>query len=260
MNTYDFCIALTQEAGAQLLKSRDREFEVQIKDHNPRDLVTNIDVELSTFISTKIKAAFPEHHIHSEEDPSDEMGEFTWTIDPIDGTNNFVRNIPHFSVCIGLLKNGVPELGAVYNPISKELFSFQKGEGAFLNGKPIQVSAVHDLAQAEALFSGGGRNTAMHAWGVHAYQVLLEKVGKRGLLGSSALDVCFVAAGRVEACIYGTMSVRDISPALGILIEAGGCSSDENGEALKFSAAPQKVYVANGTELLTELRSLIEQN
>jgi len=258
MHYQEFIIKTIKEAGQILLTARRDHFTVDIKNKNPRDLVTSVDKKINKFLTDKIKEEFPSHSIYSEEGLSTKAdAEFKWTIDPIDGTTNFSRGIPHYSIALGLLKNNQPFSGAVLNPITNELYSFQKDKGAFLNNKNIKVSQIEKLDQAHILLHAG-RNPQLKEWGGQSYTRLLENAYKTSNLASSALDICFVAAGRVEAVIYGTLSTLDISPALGILNEAGGVAQTDKKESICLDKSPQKIYIANNKKILKELIQLLE--
>jgi len=258
MKEYDFIIKTIQKAGKLLLQKRNEGFSVMQKNDDPRDIVTSVDKDINDFIIKEIKKEFPSHDIYSEEsENSEKTSDYKWTIDPIDGTANFSRNIPHFAVCIGLLKENVPVCGAVYNPITRELFSFQKEKGAFLNNKPIYVSGIKELSKAHVLFHTG-RKESLREWGGESYKALLANAKKTENFASSSLDSCFVATGRVEANIYGTLSTLDISPAIGILKEAGGIITDENGNDIKLSKDAKKVYTTNNKKINSSLIELLE--
>jgi myo-inositol-1(or 4)-monophosphatase len=259
MHFYDFSIDVAQKAGQLLLEYREQGFETATKGGNVRDVVTSADKYVNEFLVQKIRAAFPEHRIYSEEGAEGaEESEYLWVIDPIDGSSNFSRGIPHYAVSIGLLTNGVPEVGAVYNPVTCELFSFKKGGGAFLNGTPIRVSDVPTLARAQVIFSPGSRRPELWDWASASYRKLLEHSFKRGMYGSSALDLCYVACGRADAGVYGTLSTLDIAGALGILTEAGGSALSSSGGPVLLRPESQKVYFGNGPELAEEVRILLE--
>lgn len=258
MDKYEFIIDTIKEAGELLLNSREKGFEVVSKGGDSRDIVTNIDNEVNEFIIEKIKESFPGHSIYSEEGGGvEDKSEYQWTIDPIDGTANFSRGIPHFAVCIGLLNKNVPVAGAVYNPATGELFSFNKSRGAFLNGTPIYTSKIEELSKAHVFFHTG-RKEELRDWGGEAYKKLLGSARKTNNFASSSLDTCFVASGKIEASVYGTLSTLDISSAIGILIEAGGALSDKDGVQLEFSKSPQKIYMANNEIMLHKVRNLLE--
>lgn len=257
MNPYDFAIQKVVEAGELLLRARDAGFETMIKGGDSRDIVTSVDREVNEFLVSAIKETFPSHRIYSEEGGGCETGsDEEWTIDPIDGSANFARGIPHFSVCLGLLKGGVPIVGAVYNPITRELFSFKKGDGAFLNGKPIHVSQETELKKSTVLLRAG-RNPDSWDWGGASYTKLLGAVNKSGNYGGSALDACFVAAGRIEANVYGSLTTLDIASAIGILLEAGGRIVNEKGETIAFSKEPSRVIMTNAEPIEKALLELL---
>ncbi len=257
MDPYDFMVQKVVEAGEMLLRARDAGFETRMKGGNPRDIVTSVDNEINEFLISEIKKEFPTHRIYSEEGEgvigdSDEQ----WAIDPIDGSSNFSRGIPHYAICIALLRGDVPQAGAVYNPVTRELFSFKKGGGAFLNGKPIHVSKETELKNA-FVFLHAGRKPELWDWGGASYTKLLGVAKKTGNYGGSALDACFVAMGRLEANIYGRLTTLDIAAAVGILLEAGGRVVNDKGELIAFSTEPQKVIMTNSPEIEMALLKLL---
>lgn len=257
MDPYDFIIQKVKEAGELVMRLREETFEKSIKENDPRNIVTSVDIAVSDFLISEIKKAFPEHAIYSEESAEQFVeSEYLWTIDPIDGTQNFSRRIPHFSVVVGLIHNGMPVAGAVYNPVTEELYSFKKGGGAFLNGKPIHVSTITDLAKAH-VFLHAGRKRENWDWGGTSYRTLLEHANKTANFSGSALDICFVAAGRIEAVIYGGLAGADVAPAVGILEEAGGIACDGEGKAIAFTPQSHRFFAANNKEILAQLRKIL---
>jgi myo-inositol-1(or 4)-monophosphatase len=258
-NCYKFIVKIITQAGQLALVEREKSLKIMTKNKDYKDIVTNVDRKVNKFLVNQIKKNFSHVSIYSEEQADGQVlaQEYQWVIDPIDGTANFSRHIPHFAVCLGLLKNGQPEAGAVYNPVTKELFSFQKDKGAFLNFKPIRVSGAKDLSQAHIFFHAG-RKKELNKWGGESYRRLLAKAKKTNNLASSSLDTCFVAAGRIEANIYGTLSTLDIASAIGILLEAGGVIADKNGQTPAFLSNPQKIYMANNQQMLDQILELLE--
>lgn len=256
MNFYEFTIKTVKEAGDLLMDERKTKFLVSTKNNDHKDIVTSVDISVDNFIKERINKSYPEHCIYSEESGTEGAGIYQWTIDPIDGTSNFSRAIPHFSISLGLLKNGIPLSGAVYNPVTNELFSFKKGEGAFLNDDKIKVSNISDIRNAH-IFLHAGRGEEVREWGGESYKKLLEHGKKTSNMACSSLDACFVASGRIEANIYGTLSLHDISPAVGILKEAGGICCGPGSKKLDVMCKTQKIFMTNNKEILDSILALI---
>lgn len=257
MDFHTFCTTLVTQAGELLQQKKQERFSVTTKDGNPKDIVTSLDIEVGEFITSKIKAAYPEHGIHNEEADEIEGDEYLWAIDPIDGSAAFARGIPQYAISIGLLHHGVPIAGAVLDPSTGELFSFEKDKGVFLNDESISVSNHEDLKPCFVLFSAG-RKDEQREWGGEAYKKLLGNVNKTKNFSSSALSLCYIAAGRIEGVIAGTLTTLDIAAAVGILNEAGGvvCTADQ--KAHSFISVSQRVYAANNQQVVSKLIELLE--
>ena len=260
MEYNEFILENIKKAGELVLALRKEKFDVMCKNGDVRDVVSSIDIEVNDFLIQKINESYPDHSIYSEES-SDIVGEsdYMWAIDPIDGTANFVRGIPHFAICLGLLHNGVPIAGAVYNPVTKELFSFSKGCGAYLNGELLHVSTIDTLSDAYVFFHTG-RNVELREWGGESYKKLLGTAKKTLNMASSSLDTCFIAVGRIEVNVYGTLNTLDIASAIGILKEAGGVVVDAKGDLIDYTSKIQKIYMSNNMEINNQVRELLENN
>jgi myo-inositol-1(or 4)-monophosphatase len=256
MEQYDFAITVAKEAGALLLEKK-QSFSVSVKHDNQRDVVTSLDIEIGQFITSRIRKAYPAHGICNEEAEAIEGNEYLWTIDPIDGTSSFARGIPQYAIAIGLIKNGQPIVGVVYDPMTQEIFSFEKGEGAFLNNERIQVSTRDELRKAFVLFAPG-RNDSQFEWAGESLKKLLVNTGKVKNFGSSALALCYIAAGRLEGVVMGTMTGVDGAPAIGILREAGGEILDRAGQLFPISGDTKRMYAANSLPIAEQLRVLLE--
>ncbi len=199
------------------------------------DLVSNIDRAAENEIRRHINKAYPTHCIIGEEYGLEENADdsVTWIIDPIDGTINFVRGIPHFCVSIGIMENGELTHGIIFNPCNGELFTATKGKGAQLDSKRIRTSECKSLD--EALISTSD-------------QVFPDYAVMRRM-GSAALDLAYVACGRLDAYIDSGLAKWDIAAGMVIVREAGGYVSDlvggntslESGDIL---AAGRKIYPA----------------
>ena len=198
----------------------------------------------------------PHHAKYSEESGVSGESEYIWTVDPIDGSSNFSRGIPHFAICVGLLHHNVSVAGAVYNPITKELFSFSKGGGVFLNGVAIKASGRDTLAGGQVLFTMGSR-VKNWDWGLALYRKFHEAEARVRNFGASSLDLCFLVAGKVDAVVYAGLSLRDISPALGMVREVGGdVYAFDTGVPATFEQAPQKIVATMTPTLAQSIRAL----
>lgn len=188
---------LALEAGAILREGYNKEHTVHYK--GTIDLVTEADHASEAFLLREIKAKFPGGHILAEESGSIQgSNEDIWYIDPLDGTVNYAHHIPIFCVSIGYSTNGQMTLGVVYDPMRDELFAAERGKGAFLNGKRIQVSGVTELEKS-LLVTGFPYDT----WDTELdnfkyFERLAKKTQGVRRLGSAALDACYVAAGRFD--------------------------------------------------------------
>jgi myo-inositol-1(or 4)-monophosphatase len=252
---YEFVVKLVQEAGKRVLVARKKHVDISTKNNDPRNLVTNVDIEISNFITEKIGETFPSEVIFSEEADADTSSNTFWAIDPIDGTAPFTRNIPHFSVVVAYVENGKPKVGAIYNPVTKELFSFELGSGAYVNGERAHVSEIQSLNEAHIFFRAGSKKE-LWDWGAKSYRFLLEHANKTANFGSSALDMCFVGAGRIEASIYGQLTPIDIAAAIGFVEESGGLVLGKDWQPVDpTSKQRQSIVIVNNSSILNELKA-----
>jgi len=213
------------KAGKLIAERRDNIKSVDYK--SAFNLVTDVDKASEKLIIDLIRADFPDDEILAEESgASREKSKRRWLIDPVDGTTNFAHGYPFFCVSIALEKDGERVLGVVFNPIAHELFWAQLGEGAWLNDKPISVSKVNNLNES-LLATGFPPDTAA------AHQSNLENFAHLTNLchgvrrdGSAALDLCFVACGRLDGFWERKLAPWDIGAGSLIVEEAGGKVSD----------------------------------
>jgi len=195
------------------------------------DLVTIADRTVEAYIQGALLTAFPSHGIYGEEGTRDRLdAEFRWYIDPLDGTTNFAHGFPHFCVSMGLEhrteglapeRDGPIVAGVIYDPMRDELFVAERGKGAFLNGKPIHVSAVPELG--EALVATGFPSRKRHENpNIHFYQEFTLRSHGVRRAGSAALDLAYTACGRFDA--YWEFNLNPWDTAAGFLLveEAGG--------------------------------------
>jgi myo-inositol-1(or 4)-monophosphatase len=194
------------------------------------DVVTDADKESEARIIELIRANFPDHKIVAEESGADTSGEgeFKWIIDPLDGTTNFAHAMPLFAVSIGIEHNGEIIMGAVYNPCARELFYAEKDSGAWLNEESIKVSDISDMGKA-LLVTGFPYDRSSIDEIIAVFQKLLVRSHGVLRLGSAALDLCYVACGRLEGFWEFWLSPWDTAAGYLILSEAGGKITDFQG-------------------------------
>lgn len=209
------------------------------------NLVTEVDHKSEKAIINIIKKSFPNHYILSEEAGEIiEDSEFKWIIDPIDGTVNYANGIPICCVSIALEKNGKMILGAVYNPFIGEMFFAEKGEGAFLNNQKISVTKTTDINKS-CLVTGFPYSYLDTPNG--PLQVF-EKFIRKGIpvrrLGSAAIDLCWVAAGRFDGFYEHNLSAWDSAAGFLMVEEAGGKVTDFKGDY--YSPYQPHIIASNG--------------
>jgi myo-inositol-1(or 4)-monophosphatase len=257
----DFTIDLARKAGQLIIAERDQaQLEHSYKYGN--ELVTSADLKADRLIVDTIKAQFPDHYILSEES-SPELGDIdsldqpVWIIDPIDGTVNFAHGHSQSAVSIAFASAGMVECGVVFNPFTDELFAARRGAGATLNGKALAVAEETDLSRA-IIATGFPYDKSTLEPMLQRVQVVLRHCADIRRLGAAALDICWVAAGRLDG-YYESLSLWDHAAAQLIAREAGA-------ETGHFSPVPEGVnpqfhskdIVVAGPALYPQLRRLLQ--
>lgn len=233
---------IARQAGAILRAGYDKEHQVGYK--GVIDLVTEVDHQSEKFLLGEVQKDFPDHHIFSEESGIIQGNdEHIWYIDPLDGTVNYAHHIPIFCVSIAYAFHSDLTLGVVYDPMRDEMFLAERGKGSYLNGRSLHVSSATEL-QRSLLVTGFPYN----AWDTPQDNFAnFVKFGKltQGVrrLGSAALDLCYVAAGRFDG--FWEMSLNPWDVAAGGLIseEAGARVTNVNGGS-DYISQPQSVIAA----------------
>jgi myo-inositol-1(or 4)-monophosphatase len=233
---------LARQAGAILRAGYDTDHQVGYK--GVIDLVTEVDHQSEKFLLGEVQKDFPDHHIFSEETGIIQgSDEHVWYIDPLDGTVNYAHHIPIFCVSIAYAFGGALSLGAVYDPMRDEMFLAERGKGAHLNGRPLRVSSVTEL-QKSLLVTGFPYN----AWNTPQDNFAnFVKFGKltQGVrrLGSAALDLCYVAAGRFDGFWEMALNPWDVAAGGLICEEAGARVTSVKGET-DYISPPQSVIAS----------------
>ncbi|MBN2296478.1 MAG: inositol monophosphatase [Pirellulales bacterium] len=229
------CEKAARAGGAVLLEKLGK---VEIREKAPADLVTEADLASQRCISQIVLNAFPDHDVLGEEEMPDSpkitSAEYRWVIDPLDGTTNFVHKVPHFSVSVALQHGPRILVGAVFNPISKECYTAEAGGGAFLNGRPICTSRVKKVNESLCGigFPPGVRGDTPD---LKAFLRVLPECQALRRTGSAALNLCYVAAGRFDACWSFATKIWDMAAGTLLVSEAGGVVTppDDAGECLE---------------------------
>ncbi|MDD1784196.1 inositol-1-monophosphatase [Enterovibrio sp. ZSDZ35] len=227
----NIAIRAARKAGDFIAKSAENPDNVEASSKGTNDFVTNVDTSAEHIIIDVIKKSYPEHCIVSEEAGvvSGKDTDYQWIIDPLDGTTNFVKSFPHFSVSIALRIKGRTEIACVYDPIRNELFSAQRGAGAQLNSKRIRVGEAKDLS-GTILATGFPFKAKQHSEGfMKVVSALFVDCADFRRTGSAALDLCYVAAGRVDGFFELGLKPWDIAAGELIAREAGAICTDFSG-------------------------------
>lgn len=245
----DFLQAAVEAArrGGQMLEEWGEKFTAREK--SPANLVTEADLASQTAIYEFLLSQFPDHRFLGEEGLSLNEGSspYRWVIDPLDGTSNYVHRFPYYAVSIGLEREETLIAGVIFDPNRDEMFTATLGGGAFLNGKPIHVSDRSTLSEAMCMASLPVKVDRGHPALEHFIRVL-EQAQTVQRTGSAALNLCAVAAGRIEAFWSRSLHPWDMAAGALIVTEAGGkvtTTEDRN----EFTIHRPDVLATNGSEL-----------
>jgi myo-inositol-1(or 4)-monophosphatase len=224
-------------AGKHIARAFDRPDTIKISEKGPNDFVTNIDKEAEQIIIESLKSAYPHHSFAGEENMAesvnaitDDKADFQWVIDPIDGTANFIRNIPHFCISIACIHKGRLEHGVIMDPLRLEEFVASRGTGCSLNGRRVRVRRLKDI-QGAMISTGGRENREVSNEQGSVYSYMLNSGATMRQSGSAALDLAYVAAGRLDAMWMRQLSLWDMAAGALMVQEAGGLLGDFDGSA-----------------------------
>ncbi len=260
MKLEDLATAAAREAGQLLAKMQD---SINPREKAPKDLVTEADVASQKRILEIISENRPDDFFLGEEDLTSEVDlpgldqtvdstvdladlEYCWVIDPLDGTANYVHKLQTYSVSIALLNYGEPIVAAVYDPVLNDCYSATRGEGARVNGLPMQHSGVDELQRSliAASFSAGVERGSPE---VDRWVEMLYECQALRRLGSAALNLCYVAQGGLDGYWATSVKIWDIAAGVLIVREAGGTITSIDGGPLKIDEAK---FIAAATEKL----------
>jgi myo-inositol-1(or 4)-monophosphatase len=249
-------------AGQVLLDWRTR---FRSREKGPRDLVTEADLAAQEVIRETIRKSFPDHDFLGEEDAAERKrqglapiaerrSDFRWIVDPLDGTTNYVHRLPGYAVSIALQIGKDIELGVVFDPLSGDRFVAERGKGATLNGERLTTSGCVKLAQALVAVSFSPHVTRDSPEIRRFVELLLASQSVRRM-GSAALNLCYVAAGRLDAYVATSVSAWDVAAGLLMVDEAGGAAAGLDGQQLCLER-PELIAAASAP-LLQEIVDLV---
>ena len=247
---------IAREAGALLMGYFQRRVKVEYK--GDVDLVTEADRASEALITRRIRERWPGHNILGEEGTRTEQGsEYRWYVDPLDGTTNFAHGFPVFCVSLGLEHNDERVAAVIFDPTRDEMFTAQKGGGAFLNGRPIHVSTISNLAECLVAtgFPSHKRHKNPNIFFYH--QITLKTHGVRRA-GSAALDLCDVACGRFDGFWEFNLNPWDTAAGVLMVEEAGGRVTRFDGQPFRIDS--HETLASNGLvheALLREFQAIL---
>ena len=233
---------ISREAGALLMEFFDKHIKIEYK--GEADLVTAADRKSEALIRERIRAQWPGHDVLGEEEGLRDTGsEYRWYVDPLDGTTNFAHGFPVFCVSMALQHHNETIAGVCYDPTRDELFAAERGKGAYLNDRPIRVSRIASLA--ESLVGTGFPSHKRHKNpNIYFYhQITLRSQGVRRA-GSAALDLCYVASGRLDGFWEFNLNPWDTAAGVLLVEEAGGRVTDFHGGPFELNS--RETVASNG--------------
>ena len=236
---------IVRKAGTALM---DREKARTVREKGYADFVTEVDLQVQTMIRTGLSERFPQIPFMGEEQSNEtvDLSGPVWVLDPVDGTTNLIHDCKMSAISLGLVQNGTPVAGVIYQPYLDEMFTARQGGGAFLNGRPIRVSRSQSLRECIiALGTSPYHHDLADRTFAAAKQVFLASMDIRRT-GSAAMDLCYVAAGRVDGMFELILQPWDFAAGKLLVEEAGGkLTSMENSDI--SAVAPSSILATNGS-------------
>lgn len=224
-------IQAARAAGNIIARAANRLDKVNVAEKLPNDFVTDVDERAEREIINIIQKAYPSHSILGEESGVISGDDYQWIIDPLDGTRNFINGFPHFAVSIGVMYKSKIEYGVIYDPMRQELFTAKRGRGAQLNERRIRVNSKRNLT--ECLLGTGFAGRHSNPDSLDESLELLERMmpicSDIRRAGAAALDLAYVAAGRLDGFWEFGLKLWDIAAGILLVKEAGGMISDPAG-------------------------------
>lgn len=227
----NIAIRAARAAGDIIVRNMDRLDRLKIVSKKNNDFVTEVDRKAEEAIIDILKTAFPDHGFLAEESGiKDEHAQYQWIIDPLDGTTNFLHGVPQFAVSIALKNKDKLEVAVIYDPVSQELFTAARGEGAQLNNKKIRVTSHKGLAGTLLCTGFPYHDQSYLDTYIETMKALMGPAAGIRRPGSAALDLAWLAAGRYDGFWEFNLNAWDIAAGILIVREAGGLITDLHGK------------------------------
>lgn len=222
--------AIVKEAGSIVLSYFNKQLSCRYKEQN--GFVTEADLASEEFLMRELRALLPQAAFWAEESGKSGEGDYCWVIDPLDGTTNFAHHIPYFCISVALTYRHKPIVGIIYQPLLNEFFYAEQGKGAFLNGVKIRVNPEQDLAKSMVVV-GFRYAKNKHFMGlVERVRHIMPKTYSFRYFGAVALDLAYVAAGRLDGAFFEGLEWWDVAAGMLLIQEAGGWVTDFQGQEI----------------------------
>ena len=244
-------VQCVREAGALLRQHFGRVRHISVKE-NQSSIVTEADVAAETLIAEIIRRRFPEHNLLGEESGLQWRGSnFTWVIDPLDGTSNFAAGLPWFGVMVAVLEHARPVLSAMYLPLDDVLYLAERGRGVTRDGEPIALIAATSLSETLVAYGMDATADAVQSERQTQMLRLLASRARNVRLTNCLLDICYTLDGRFGAFVNQGCKIWDIAPGSLMFAELGAVLTDLQGRPVEFDLSPEgylRVYPVIGAK------------
>ncbi|MET0327401.1 MAG: inositol monophosphatase family protein [Luteimonas sp.] len=251
-------VKAARAGGGVLLRNMHKLDALNVVEKARHDYASEVDGLAEEAIVKELRRAYPEYAVLGEEGGAKPgrggQSRYTWVIDPLDGTSNYLRGFPHWCVSIALVEGGEPLHGVIFDPLRNELFTATRGAGAQLNERRIRVSERRELAGAILGTGFAPRERKRIGPRLRAIEALLESAEDVRRTGSAALDLAYVAAGRSDGYFEAGVHPWDIAAGVLLVREAGGRISDFKGR----TTGPMNVAMAGGREIVAGNVRIVE--
>ena len=255
-------VKAARQGGNVLLRNINKLDALNVVEKGRLDYASEVDADAEKAVIKELKRAYPDYSVLGEESggQAGKNGRYTWVVDPLDGTSNYLRGFPHYCVSIALVDNGEPTDAVIFDPLRNELFTASRGSGAQLNERRIRVTDRKDLSGATLATGFAPRERARAGAQLECVRELLVQAEDVRRTGSAALDLAYVACGRSDAYFEAGVKAWDIAAGVLLVREAGGKVCDYRGASIArmdFQGAKGHQIVAGNIKVCEALQKTI---